>query len=325
MIAVQIGAAIIAILVIAGLLAPLESLGWWAREGRAGTATLLRRNRAAFGQSGTGAESAKSFIVFFSGIGISTPAVIPAKEAPLIEQLAQRISGAKIITDVYPYSPINRGLTGDRQFSWIWRHLEGFKQASRHRRLSFLINIRNAFQCFVSIDQRYGPVYNLGVAEQIWHALARHGYDPANPRPVIILGWSGGAQIAVGSAWYLAALGIPVSVISIAGVFGSDPGLERIQHLWQLSGTADRTRNLGFIASPGRWPIFSSSAWNNVVRDKKVTNVDLGPLTHDGDTNYFSAEPSLPGGQIPREVTLRAIVDILVANQFATQNNEARS
>nr|NLD40886.1 hypothetical protein [Actinomycetales bacterium] len=322
MIVIQVLGVLVLLLVIAGLLAPMESLGWWAREGREDMRTLHERNIRVFYEGEETAEppppeDSGHFLVFFSGIGISDPDLLPLKEAPLVARLKERVGGTTIISDVYPYSPRNRGLTAGRPFAWLWKRLAAFKQARKHGKISFLINVRNAFQCFVSIDRRYGPVYNLGVAEQIWEALLRSGYDPRNPRPVTILGWSGGAQIAVGSAWYLASLGIPVYVISMAGMFGADPGLERVLHLWHLYGSLDRVHRWGTIASPGRWPFVADSAWHRARRDGRVSEIEIGPLAHSGDFNYFAEAPPMPDGRQPREHTVDAIMHLLVEQGFA--------
>lgn len=326
MIVIQVLAVIVLILVIAGLLAPLESLSWWARDGVREVRTAADLAASALDHTPTPVREESehtAFVVFFSGIGIASPDVLPLKEAPLVEMLKERIGGACVISDVFPYSPTSTGLTASRQFSWLWRKLEHFKQKRVHGNAAFLINIRNAFQCFVSIDRRYGPVYNLGVAQQIWHSLTRHGYTLQNPKPVVILGWSGGAQIAVGSAWYLASIGIPVSVISMAGVFGADPGLDRVQHLWHLYGSLDKVHNRAVVLAPGRWPMARTSPWWKAVREGRVTMREIGPLAHSGEYNYFAPGPPMPDGREPREHTVDAIMNLLVTESFATDRTSS--
>lgn len=318
----QILAVVVLLLVIAGLLAPMESLGWWAREGREDMQILKARTLRAFregeqAEAAPPSEDAGHFLVFFSGIGISQPDRLPLKEAPLVDRLKERVGGTTVISDVYPYSPQNRGLTASRPFSWLWRRLTTFKQERRHGKITALINVRNAFQCFVSIDGRYGPVYNLGVAEQIWSALLRAGYDPNSRKPVTILGWSGGAQIAIGATWYLASLGIPVNVISMAGMFGSDPGLERVQHLWHLYGSLDKVHRWGVVASPGRWPFVADSSWHRARREGRVHEIEIGRLAHSGDFNYFAPGPPMADGRAPREHTVDAIMRLLVDHGLA--------
>ena len=100
---------------------------------------------------------------------------------------------AKVISDIYPYSVTNTGLTGERAFSWLWRGLEkiGQNPSSKLGLMTMLINARNALQLFVSADRRYGPVYNLGVANEIYQGLLRNGRHPRSDKPIVLLGWSG--------------------------------------------------------------------------------------------------------------------------------------
>lgn len=326
MLVVEILGVVIVILVIAGLLAPLESLGWWTREGHEDAQTLQALNREAFRRASTQPNGSGTnppagdvghYLVFLSGIGISSSDTLPYKEVAVVDALEARIGGTRMIKDIYPYSPQGRGLTAERPFAWVWRRLVVLKQTDKPAKIAFLINFRNAFQCFVSYDQRYGPVYNLGVAEQIWQALRSRGYDPEHPRPVTILGWSGGAQVAVGAAWYLAALGIPVYVLSMGGIFGNDPGIERVSHLWHLYGSKDRAHVLGALASPGRWGILRDSAWNRAIQEGRVTKINIGPMTHSGEYNYFAPGPPMPDGRAPWEHTVDAIMDVLVNSGLA--------
>ncbi|MFT4218695.1 MAG: hypothetical protein QM619_16125 [Micropruina sp.] len=49
-----------------------------------------------------------------------------------------------------------------------------------------------------------------------------HGHRPGSPDEVVLLGWSGGAQIALGATWYRQALGLHVSVLSLGGMLSDD-------------------------------------------------------------------------------------------------------
>ena len=172
------------------------------------------------------APEADFYLVYLSGIGAISGTSVPAEEYPFIDGLRKRLPKAKIISDIYPYSVTNNGLTGQRGFSWLWRGLEKIGQTpgSKLAIMTMVINLRNAFQLFVSADRRYGPVYNLGIANEVYGGLLRHGMHPRSSKPVIMLGWSGGGQIAIGSVEYLAGLPGPIYVISIGGMLSDDPG-----------------------------------------------------------------------------------------------------
>ncbi|MEZ4716148.1 MAG: hypothetical protein R2851_08675 [Caldilineaceae bacterium] len=58
-----------------------------------------------------------------------------------------------------------------------------------------IINVRNAFQVWVSVDHRYGPIYNQATAEVILHALLRYDYPmERDDVPVFVIGYSGAGQ-----------------------------------------------------------------------------------------------------------------------------------
>jgi hypothetical protein len=61
----------------------------------------------------------------------------------------------------------------------------------RERRPSLvarLIDWRNLTQVFVSMDPRYGPIYNKGVADKLAAGLVRHGYPVGSRAPVTLIG-----------------------------------------------------------------------------------------------------------------------------------------
>lgn len=317
---------IVIALVIAGLVAVSESLAWW-RRGHLGEHGIEWPSVAeAFGRPGEPVThelppETEHYLVYLSGIGISTPEQLPVMEVPMAERLGQRLGGTTLIRNIYPYSAENVALTQGRIFSRLWRTLTRWK-FEKHplRGLAFLINMRNAFQVFVSADRRYGPVFNLAIAQQIAGALVRNGYVPGNRKPVTLLGWSGGAQIAAGAAWYLSALGMDVRVISMAGMLASDPGLDRCRQIWHMRGDTDKVQGIAIIFSARRWIFFRESPWNRAKRDGRLQFVSMGPLTHSGKGSYFAAGPLLPDGREPRQATADYITEVLVDAGLASDN-----
>lgn len=322
----EMAAVIVFALVIAGLIAPGEALGWW-RRGRPDDNALATpviewpSVELAFSRPGQSAAipaelppETGHYLVYLSGIGISSPDQLPVIEIPMVERLAERIGGTTLIWQIYPYSVTNVALTQGRLLSRLWRRLAVWKFERRRlgAALAFLINLRNAFQVFVSVDKRYGPVFNLAIAQQIAAALIRHGYVPEHRKPVTLLGWSGGAQIAAGATWYLAALGMDVRVLSMAGLLGSDPGLDRATQIWHLYGDSDKVPGFATLLAPGRWPFFRNSEWNRALREGRLQIVSMGPLRHTGEGGYFSAAPLLPDGREPCQASADYIVQVLV-------------
>ena len=254
------------------------------------------------------------YIIYLSGIGAISGDSFPEEEYPFLHGLEDRLPTAKVITDVYPYSVTNNGLTGHRFFAKAWQQVEKLRWKNPNSLLGMFINLRNALQMFVSADRRYGPIYNLGIANEIYRVLQEKGYRPQGKRPVILLGWSGGGQISIGAAAYLAELPSPVYVISLGGMLSDDPGVEKLTHLWHLYGVADPLQALGGVLYAGRWPIMPQSPWNQTMANGRIDIICLGAYSHNGKGNYFDMETKLPNdarGRTHGQKTLDTIQHIL--------------
>lgn len=301
--------------VLALLLAPVEAMRWWATQGIREahvTAAALRDIRRTLEDRRGGEPAAdryRCYIVYLSGVGAVSERASPIGEQPLLDALQEAMPDTLLISDVYPYSPANRTLVTGRWSSWWWRLVE---RLGRHRLTSvaqLLVYGRNALQFAVSADDRYGPVYAVGVARVIWDRLLAAGYRPESGTPVVLFGWSGGAQIALSAAWYLAGAGMPVYLLSLGGVLTSDPGLDRVRHLWHLKGSRDWLQGIGALF-PGRWPGRRNSYWARAVTDGRVTIHPTGPMRHLGRRSYLSRS-RLPDGRVCREAVAEEIVSIL--------------
>jgi hypothetical protein len=296
---------------ISAALAPMESLGWWAgwggkAPGEKDIGGLTRPPEA------EAIPEAEHYIVYLSGIGAISGTSIPDEEYPFLGELKRRLPTTKVIDDVYPYSVTNSGLTGQRAFARTWRWIEGLRLKNPNSMLAMIVNLRNIFQLFVSADRRYGPIYNLGIANEIWRGLLRHGYRPGNGKPITLIGWSGGGQIAIGSVTYLASVPAPIRVISLGGMLSDDIGFNRVNHLWHLFGEKDQLQALGQRLFAGRWSMMPKSPWNRALAAGKITMIPLGPYNHNGKENYFDMESKLPDGRSFGEKTLDTIRGVLV-------------
>jgi hypothetical protein len=203
-----------------------------------------------------------------------------------------------VLGDVMPYSVTNTGLIEQRPLAPFWRYAFQLKQTGKRPVLSFSINIRNLLQVIVAADRRYGPIYNQGEAQVLVASLLRHGYKEGSGVPITLIGYSGGAQIALGAAHFLKrALAAPITLISLGGVMSSDPGLTDLKHLYHLQGSKDPVPTIGRVLFPGRWPVLVNSHWNQLRRQQKVTVILMGPMTHNGAGSYLDATHQLATGQ----------------------------
>ncbi|MCC6170138.1 MAG: hypothetical protein IT329_23165 [Caldilineaceae bacterium] len=304
--------AVLALLFLSAALAPLESLGWYAgwfgeTDEETGDDALSPIEAAAEEQEPIG-----HYLVYLSGIGAIAPDSIPDEESPFIKGLVQILPETKVISDLFPYSVTNIGLTGQRFTARVWRRLEQLRLKNPMALAAFIVNLRNMIQVAISADRRYGPIYNLGVARAMRDSLRRHGYRIGSGVPVTLLGWSGGGQIALGAAWYLPGMiAAPVYVVSVGGVMSDDIGVKRMEHLWHLWGDKDPLAPLGQWLYAGRWALYANSAWNRALAAGKITMVPLGPFTHNGKGNYFDDQLTLPTGQTHMQYVLAKVREVL--------------
>ena len=281
-----------ATLLITAALSPVETLSWWAGW----TDEELDDDRAPATDGGAPQdkeqdEARRTYVVYLSGVASLTGAVMIPRERHFINALREACPGAVIVDDVFPYSPAGLPLlSSPRIFERLWRRIQATKLKGRHGFLSSLINIRNIFQVMVSADHRYGPIFNQGAASVIEDALLRAGYPrhgSGNAR-VIIIGYSGGAQVAIGAAGFLKArLGAAVDVVSIGGVMASDPGLHFVRRLYHLHGDGDHVQHIGAVMFPERWRAMAHSEWNRARREGRIVIMRMEAMLHAGPRGYF--------------------------------------
>ena len=292
---------VLALVVVALVLAPLESLHWWATRGAEEAEVLpevaARDVPADTVRTADSAGEPQRFLVYLSGIGAIAAEDVPEEEFPFVKDLGERLTDFTVIDDVFPYAVDNRGLTAERLLGKLWRRLQTVRMKNPNAALAVLINLRNLMQLFVCADRRYGPTYNMGTAREIHRSLVRHGHVPGSADQVVLLGWSGGGQIALGAAWYLDAMGLRTSVLSLGGMLSDDIALARVEHLWHLYGTKDFLQASGKLLFAGRWPIAKASPWNEAERAGKISMIELGPYNHNIKEHYFDYEAKLPDGR----------------------------
>lgn len=304
-----LGVALLGLLIWAAL-SPFEALGWWA--GWFGD-KIYQEDAPARTPIRSSNPNVEFYIVFLSGISRVSGETFSRREQNFLKHLTGAMPGALVIDNIFPYSVNNLPLTGQPVFAGVWRWVL-HRKLSRHwleRLAGYLINVRNMWQVAISIDKRYGPIYNQAMAQVIINTLVRHGYDLDARRPVILIGYSGAGQIAVGTATYLKEeLGAPIFVVSMGGIFGSDIGLLAADHVYHLYGAADRPQQLGKILFPGRWPFFFYSAWNRALRMGRVSEICMGPISHAGHTGYLTTSRKLPDGLSHLQKTVQTIASL---------------
>lgn len=314
---VDLGAVALVLFVLAAVIAPFETLGWWAGWSRRlpRPISLSEGLTAAF--EAPGGHSHAAYIVYLNGLGATDVQGLTPSERGFLQRLAERLPDAAIVDDVFPYSAINVPLTGARPMRWLWSWIARVTRRSQSL-IWLLVAVRNLLQVAVSADHRYGPVYSFGVARAILLRLLRRGYRRGSAAPIILLGFSGGGQVAVGAAARLhLLLEAPVYVISVGGVITSDPAILQVEHLYHLASPRDPFPALGLLLYPGRWPALRRSAWNRALREGRRTVIPVPPMTHMGPDDYLSAEATLPDGRSHVAHTVGTVADIVDQIRYA--------
>ena len=226
------------------------------------------------------------------------------------------IAGApelRVLGQVQPYSPLADPLAGRPVWAWLRRHA------------GLLLLLHNVMQIFVAADHRYRPLYNRAVGSQIASQLRLAGYQPDSGIPVVLLSYSGGAQVATGAVDELSAqLRCPMLLITIGGFHNGANDVTRARHLHQLTSANDRIERVGTWLFPQRWRLFRRSGWNRAIRAGKVTVHWLDPATHVGPRSYISPTAHLPDGRSHLDRTAEAVI-ALVRDGFAVTTTDEAS
>jgi predicted Abi (CAAX) family protease len=167
----------------------------------------------------------------------------------------------------------------------------------------------------VSADLRYGPIYNQGIAQQIYESLLRLGYPPDGGIPLTLIGYSGGGQISMGTLPFLKrALKTPIEVISLGGVMSGNVNALEVEQLYHLVGRRDPVERVGPVMFPRRWPIAMLSYWNRAKQQGRISFISLGPVGHQVPGGIFDPHATLRDGRTHLEQTLDLVMEILTGD-----------
>ncbi|HEY9638978.1 MAG TPA: hypothetical protein V6C57_00760 [Coleofasciculaceae cyanobacterium] len=309
--------------IFAGLLAPLETLGWWA-----GWYGEEVDTHSVIGpvEADQGDPSISRYVVYLDGVGQSGEAYTP--DVVEFIQALQTVLPADIefVQGLMMYSVLNQPLVADRPLSWVWRLADKMRWDNPTALLGFMVNLRNAWVVAVSADQRYGSIYNQGIAQVIYNGLMQHGYQPGGGTPITLIGYSGGGQMAAATAPYLKrALGADIEVISLGGVMSANNQFLKLGHLYHLVGDQDGVAKLGPLLFPGRRKWLPLSYWNRAMRKGKISEISLGPMGHQVPGGIMDPNAFLPSGESHLQHTIALILSILQGQFWVDAPRRSRS
>jgi len=292
------------------VISPFETLQWWAGWVSDDAPGTSMRHVA---EAGT--RAVNQYVIFLPGVGAMGTEVDPWEQR-LVDLLHAGLRGTVVLAGLFPFTVRDDTLTEHRRTAWFWRRLARLR-AERPSLMARLIDWRNLTQVFVSMDPRYGPIYNKGAEEKLVAVLDEQGYPAGTGTPITLIGYSGGAQIALGSAFYLVhELHAPVTVISLGGVLGDDPGLENVEKLHHLWGDKDLEARLATIVVPARWGISRTSRWNRAIAADRLIQTRLGPMCHTGPKGYLDADSRGEDGRSYLDITADAMLKIIHTQKY---------
>ena len=301
------------ILLVWGTVAPVGTLVWWLQQGAESLGLPKKQPGELPPRANVNprAEAAgiDCYIVFLPGVGDFSADQLTDGEAVFLNRLVKTHHNCVAVGDVFPYSAANESLGGRRLLAPLWHFADNADGWLKNA--DVLIKIRNLWRFAIAVDDRYGPIYNQGTATAIIdrmnaaHPLPR---SPQQPLKVILIGTSGGAQVALGAATYLDQwLNARITVLSIGGVFAGEEGFQASRSVYHLQGTRDWLEDLGPVMFPSRWPWTVTSSFNQARLRGRYEVYNSGPHTHDGSEGYFGTDIAPTTGITYVELTLQQV------------------
>lgn len=292
------------LLLLWGTLAPVGTIVWWLQQDR----KLGLKKRSPRLPETNRSISPKAFIIncyiiYLPGVGDFSSAQLTPGEEWFLAHLAQQHFNCVTVRDVFPYSVANHDLNNQNFMTPVWQWA---KQTNNH----VLIQIRNLWRFAISADDRYGRIYNRGIADTIIERMnAVHPLPHSHPQPlkIILIGTSGGVQVALGAANYLDQwLKAKITVVSMGGTFDGENGFEVVDHVYHLKGQRDWIEDIPSIVFPSRWAVTVGSPFNQARRQERYTALSSGDHTHDGKEGYFGLAIA-PSGVSYVQLTLQMV------------------
>lgn len=300
------------------LLAPLESLLWWAGWNKG-----EREERKVKLEVNVNAKEQEHYFVFLDGIAKASYKNYDEVEA-LIHNL-RKIPETTVIDDIIPYAITGVPLTQRRPLAHFWRYALKKKQENQMHPIGFLINLRNLFQVLVSADRRYSTVYHAAEARLIIKRLLQQGYKPGSGKTIHLIGYSGGAQVATGVSSFLKeSLRAPVDLISLGGVMSANKGLNDLRYIYHLAGEKDYVEKLAAVAFVGRWSWFLNSSWNKAKRKGKFTYIPIPACQHNGAGGYLDDNCTLTNGDTHLAFITQIMYDIVLTKDSVHKSRQKR-
>lgn len=244
-------------------------------------------------KSGSQPPDHRHYLVYLDGIHQSEECH-PPRVSEFLECLDDAIAeDTLLVKGIEAYTITNVGLRSTLLAGWFWQRLFSLQEHHPNGLVRFLcafcVQANNVIKVGISSDRRYGPVMNYELALKIARRLGLMGFHPSHAARVVLVGYSGGGEMAIGTAEILQQLcRVPVQVITVCGVFSGNGSLERVEDVAMVVGSRDPVAALGRLAYPGRLPLLFLSNWNRWQRLHRLHRYPIVGMSHNGSTGPFS-------------------------------------
>lgn len=309
------------ILLLWGTLAPVGTIVWWLKHNR--ELGLKQRSPILPETDPTippKASTINCYIIYLPGVGdFSSDQLTPGEEW-FLDRLAQQHPNCVTVRNVFPYSVANQDLNNKGLLNQLWQWA---KQADGWLKdADVLIKIRNLWRFAISADDRYGLIYNQGIADTIierMNAVYPLPRSEQKPLKIILMGTSGGVQVALGAVEYLEKwLNAQLIVVSMGGTFDGENGFKTVDQVYHLKGKRDWVEDIPKFVFASRWPVTVGSPFNQARRQGRYKALSSGSHTHDGEEGYFGLAIA-PSGVSYVKLTLQKV------NQLPIWSNQSSS
>lgn len=299
------------ILLVWGVFSPVGTLVWWLNQ--SAESLGLKNQQTKKLPTGGASNSSRScaidcYIIFLPGVGdFSADQLTPGEEF-FLSSLTKAHPNCVAVADVFPYSAANESLGGRRVLAPLWQAAE--RADGWFENADVLIKIRNLWRFAISADERYGPVYNRGIADAIVERMNATHPIPNNPESLklVLIGTSGGAQVALGAVPHLEDwFNSEIIVISIGGDFDGEVGFTEAEHVYHLQGRRDWVEDISRFVFPSRWAWTIGSPFNQARQQGRYTTRVSGPHAHSGDEGYFGEKTIDQTNTTYVELTLKEV------------------
>ena len=233
------------------------------------------------------------YVVYLDGIHQSEESH-PPRVSDFLGCLEESIAeDTMLVKGIEAYTITNAGLRSTTFAGWLWQRLFALQEHHPNGLVRFIcafcVQANNVIKVGISSDRRYGPVMNYELALKIARRLDAIGFRPHQASRIILVGYSGGGEMAIGTAEILQQLcRVRVQVITICGVFSGNGELESVNDVAMVVGSQDPVAAFGRIAYPGRLSFLPLSNWNCWQRHHSLQRYMIEGMSHNGSSGPFS-------------------------------------